>query len=254
MATLRVTVIVALISWITDALNPNVPPSDNFDLSHWRLQWLPINNSTTCGTIETSELMAGYESQWFYTDKTDGSMTFYMVSTLAASGCTTSGSHDARSELREDCDPKNSSLTNWRITDGEYILNGTYRIDKNITAETAIIQQVKGVNGQLIKTSFRNINGDGQIWVQYNDGKNTEIASVGFDIFNLLTIVNKGNIKIYVNGAQKFNVNVTNWNSCVYFKSGNYLQDAANDPEYIKVHVYQLDQILKGPCTPNSSC
>ena len=225
-------------------LNPDLPPGKNFDLSHWLLQSPKSNDD--CEEISPSELET-YQSPYFYTDKHDGSMTFYVEST----DCTTSGSHYPRSELRQDCDPS-ADKADFRITDGEYILNGTYRIDKNITSDRTIIQQVKGESGELIKTYWKNDNNKGQIYIQENSSTDTNLAEVGFDEFNMYIIVNKGNIKIYVNGENKYDQNVR-WNGCVYFKSGDYLQSDATDKEYIIVHVYELEQIVNGPCYSKES-
>jgi hypothetical protein len=82
-------------------LNPNVPPGGNFDLSGWELE-LPIASSpggTTPEIISNTQLAgtSGFTDIYFYTDKTDGAMTFMDPTT----GVTFSGSQHPRSEFRE---------------------------------------------------------------------------------------------------------------------------------------------------------
>src|SRR6202042_367561 len=81
------------------ALNPGVAPGGNFNLSIWELQ-LPIGDPGSPETIVPSQLKgsSGYTNPaYFWTDKTDGSMTFW----APEKGVTTPNSNYARSELRE---------------------------------------------------------------------------------------------------------------------------------------------------------
>jgi Alginate lyase len=75
-----------------------VSPGGNFDLSGWQLQ-LPIGSTGSPTMISGSQLAGstGFTDIYFYTDKTDGAMTFMDPTT----GVTTSGSLHPRSELRE---------------------------------------------------------------------------------------------------------------------------------------------------------
>jgi hypothetical protein len=79
-------------------LDPNVSPGGNFDLSGWSLQ-LPIGSAGSPTIIPGSQLAGptGFADIYFFTDKTDGAMTFMDPTT----GVTTSGSLHPRSELRE---------------------------------------------------------------------------------------------------------------------------------------------------------
>ena len=66
------------------ALNPNLPPGSNFDLSHWYLQ-LPTSHgilTAASGTVDsasTAQLVAGFTNAYFYT-AADGSGTEGMIS------------------------------------------------------------------------------------------------------------------------------------------------------------------------------
>jgi hypothetical protein len=90
-------------------------PNTRLDLSHWILT-VPVDSTggTTgqADTIQASELLAGYSSDWFYgTD--DGGVAFWAPVT----GAKTPKSQYARSELREVLDPSDQSV-NWSIADG----------------------------------------------------------------------------------------------------------------------------------------
>lgn len=81
------------------ALDPSVAPGGNFNLSVWELQ-LPIGSPGSPTTILPSQLegASGYTNPaYFWTDKNDGSMTFWDPE----DGVTTANSSYPRSELRE---------------------------------------------------------------------------------------------------------------------------------------------------------
>lgn len=72
-------------------LNPNLPPSGNFDLSNWKIT-LPSQNEN-----DVADLLNGFEHpDWFYTDPVTGAMVFN-----CPNDGQTGGSTYPRSELRE---------------------------------------------------------------------------------------------------------------------------------------------------------
>jgi hypothetical protein len=77
-------------------LDPSVPPSGNFDLSVWELQE-PVGSSGSPTVISPGKLANGFHDSYFFTDPTDGAMTFWDPE----NGVTTGGSDFPRSELRE---------------------------------------------------------------------------------------------------------------------------------------------------------
>ncbi|QUS36334.1 polysaccharide lyase family 7 protein [Falsirhodobacter algicola] len=79
-------------------LRTDAPPSENFDLSMWKLT-LPadLDNDGKVDEVEENQLQGWSDERFFYTDPATGGMVFRTV----PSGTTTSGSHYARSELRE---------------------------------------------------------------------------------------------------------------------------------------------------------
>jgi hypothetical protein len=79
-------------------LNPHVAPGGNFDLSLWELQE-PVGAPGAPTTIAPAQLVGpnGYHDAYFFTDSSDGSMTFWDPE----NGVTTPNSKYPRSELRE---------------------------------------------------------------------------------------------------------------------------------------------------------
>jgi hypothetical protein len=81
---------------VEGALDPNLPPGSNFDLVVWYLQE-PSGSAGSPTYISSAMLQAGYHDAYFYTDPTDGAMTFFDPE----NGIVIPGSTYPRSELRE---------------------------------------------------------------------------------------------------------------------------------------------------------
>src|SRR4051794_2054958 len=134
---------------ITDAsaagLDPTVAPGGNFNLSVWQLQ-LPSGSPGSPDTISPAQLKGpnGYTSPaYFFTDKTDGSMTFW----APEKGVTTPNSSYARSELREM--NADGSVADWPLT-GSHKLSATLRIP-NVTKNVCVGQVHLGSGGSSTK-------------------------------------------------------------------------------------------------------
>ena len=96
------------------ALDPNLPPSGNFDLSHWYLT-LPESGAPI---IEPARMAAGYtHPDWFYTGA-DGAMVFW----CPVIGGTTLNSSYPRSELREMIERTDKYLVVLSAVTPEYFL------------------------------------------------------------------------------------------------------------------------------------
>src|SRR3954468_24983838 len=98
-AAVRRFIVLLLLHFATPAfaLDPSLPPSRNFDLSHWYLT-LP---DARASMIKPSSLVGGYTNAlWFFTGAVRA-MTFY----APVNGGHTANSQNARSELREMIDP-----------------------------------------------------------------------------------------------------------------------------------------------------
>ncbi|UTT84544.1 polysaccharide lyase family 7 protein [Vibrio pelagius] len=78
-------------------LDPNAPPSGNFDLLDWYVS-IPVDEGDGYATsIKENTLAAGYEDEFFYTGS-DGGLVFY---TPVEGVTTSSGTKYVRTELRE---------------------------------------------------------------------------------------------------------------------------------------------------------
>ncbi|WP_328473787.1 polysaccharide lyase family 7 protein [Actinoplanes sp. NBC_00393] len=124
-------------------LDPSLPPGGNFDLSVWSLQ-LPSGSPGKPDTISPSRLEGGYtNSSFFWTDKNDGSMTFW----APEKGVTTPNSKYARSELRE-MNP-NGSVADWTLA-GNHTLSAQLRV-VSVTKNVAVGQVKLGTGGTSTK-------------------------------------------------------------------------------------------------------
>jgi Alginate lyase len=104
------------------ALNPAVAPGGNFDLSVWELQ-LPTGSPGSPTTISPSSLEGpnGFQDSYFFTNPSDGSMTFWDPE----NGVTTPNSSYPRSELREM--NANGTAADWSIP-GTHTLSATLKV------------------------------------------------------------------------------------------------------------------------------
>ncbi len=103
------------------ALNPKVAPGGNFDLSIWELQE-PVGSPGAPTTFTPAQLTGpgGHQDSYFFTDPTDGSMTFWDPE----NGVTTANSNYPRSELREMT--AGGAPANWATT-GTHTLSATLK-------------------------------------------------------------------------------------------------------------------------------
>lgn len=127
------------------SLNPAVAPGGNFDLSRWELQ-LPVGSPGSPTTILPAQLEGahGYTNPtYFWTDKTDGSMTFWDPE----SGVTTPNSNFARSELREM--NADGSTADWALP-GTHTLSATLRV-VSVTKSVCVGQVHLGTGGSSTK-------------------------------------------------------------------------------------------------------
>src|SRR5580692_12384365 len=58
------------------SLNPSRAPGSNFNLSSWELQE-PVGSAGSPTTITSAALAAGFHDSYFFTDPSDGAMTFW---------------------------------------------------------------------------------------------------------------------------------------------------------------------------------
>ena len=236
------------------ALNPNLPPGSNFDLSHWYLQ-LPTAGGVLTGTggsvdsASTSQLIGGFTNNYFYT-AADGAMTFWVPD----NGATTSGSSHPRSELREELSPGDTGF-NWSLY-GTHVLTATCVVS-NVPSDTGkvCIGQIhepnikpdgsaSANNEHMImfdlfnKKIYANINLDGDQSSSFSKTfiSGTNVA-LGRPINYTMSVVN-GLLQIVVNNVTNswdlfsgtnFQGHIAqNWDAAsgntLYFKAGDYNQ------------------------------
>ncbi|AYV78394.1 MAG: hypothetical protein Edafosvirus11_29 [Edafosvirus sp.] len=247
------------------SLNPSKPPGSNFNLGIWELD-LPVKSGTSIEIIPGTELTAGYTSEYFYTDKTDGSMVFW----CPATGAATPNSHFPRSELRE-----TGNGTDWPLLSGTHILNATCKVTLLPKTKGIYIGQIHGDNAsdnpQICKLLWTI---DNKITVQIqNDSKpGTEITYpmgsciLGQKISYTLSMTSNGNntstlaASVTVNDstgkpittAMSYVYKSTYWNNQkYYFKAGDYVQETTTSgTDAGQVQFYALNVTHTATATP----
>ena len=230
---------------VSPDLRTDVPPGGNFDLSVWELQ-LPIGSPGSPTTIPPSQLEGddGYSNPaYFWTDKNDGSMTFWDPE----SGVTTPNSNYPRSELRE-MNP-DGSAADWSLS-GTHTLSATLRI-VSVTKSVCVGQVHLGSGGSSTKPLLE---------LYYDAGGNislgTENSPDGGQTLHPIGNVPMGQQWSYViniSGGDTINLTV-NGNTTSYpidssfdqyhqyFKAGDYNQSASSSTTNgAKVKFYALD-------------
>jgi PKD repeat protein len=225
-------------SW---ALDPGLPPGGNFDLSHWYLQ-LPTSNGILTGadgrvdSTLTSELMAGFTNDYFYTGA-DGAMVFRAPVT----GARTIGSNYPRSELRELLRPQTHDTTiNW-LPIGTHTLDAQCQVLQLPSSKKVIIGQMfcYSSGGPAAKIYYDNGAVYGTVKTNVTVGTGDfKFPSVSVGLSNNISYkiraVN-GLVSIAINNTTN-SLNLFEYDpdfatSTMYFKAGNYCQDNVGTDE-----------------------
>ncbi|WP_400074820.1 polysaccharide lyase family 7 protein [Winogradskyella sp. R77965] len=121
-------------------LDPNKAPSENFDLSTWKLNTPDNNGNGFSETISVAEINAGYEnSNYFYTAD-DGGMVFK----CPVAGFTTSANTSyTRVELREMLRGTNTSISTQGVNENNWVFG---------TAPASDINAAGGYDGEMNAT------------------------------------------------------------------------------------------------------
>jgi hypothetical protein len=223
-------------------LDPAVAPGGNFDLGVWQLQ-LPVGSPGSPTTIASSRLKGanGYQDGYFFTDKTDGSMTFW----APEKGVTTPNSNYARSELREM--NAGGGAADWPLA-GNHTLTATLRISQ-VTKNVCVGQVHLGSGGSstkpLLELYYRP-NGDIYIGTENSPAGGQTLHQVGN-----VALGTKWSYVINVTG-NKINLTVNNSKTSYsipssfnpykqYFKAGSYNQSSSSSTTNgAKVKFYAL--------------
>jgi Alginate lyase/Ricin-type beta-trefoil lectin domain len=211
-------------------LNPSVAPGGNFDLSVWELQ-LPTGSPGAPTTILPAQLEGpnGFQDSYFYTDSTDGAMTFWDPE----NGVTTPNSNFSRSELREMT--SSGAAANW-FAPGNHRLSATLRVTQ-VPNHVCVGQIHLGSGGSTkpLLELFYYSNGNIQIGIEQTPAGGNEIlyqvANVPLGTRWSYTIGLSGStISLAVNGgaARTWQASSTFNGYGMYFKAGDYDQTSGS--------------------------
>jgi len=171
-----------------DELDPNKPPSENFDLSTWKLSIPEDQGNGTATSISVSQINNGYEnSNYFYTAD-DGGMVFK----CPVAGFTTSvNTSYTRVELREMLRGTDTSISTQGVNKNNWVFGTAPASDRNAAAgydgemnATLTVNHVTttGSNSHIGRVIIGQIhaNNDEPIRIYYRKLKDNSLGSIYF--------------------------------------------------------------------------
>ncbi len=235
-------------------LRPSVSPGGNFDLSLWELQE-PIGTAGSPTTIGPTALEGpnGFHDAYFFTDPSDGAMTFWDPE----NGVTTADSSFPRAELRELS--ADGSAANWPV-EGTNTLSARVAVTEvpdhvcigQIHLGSAIEAGLAASTKPLLEL-YAYASGDIQLGIEDDPtGGQTAhpIANVplGTPFRYAIQLTADGTITLTVNGvASTFAMPPSFDGYGYYFKAGDYDQTAGADAAAGATVKFYALQILHGP-------
>ncbi|WP_407556107.1 polysaccharide lyase family 7 protein [Winogradskyella sp. 4-2091] len=171
----------------TGVLDPNNPPSDNFDLSTWKLSIPDDQGNGTASTISVSDIQGYQNSSYFYT-ASDGGMVFK----CPVAGFTTSENTSyTRVELREMLRGTNTSIGTQGVNGNNWVFGTAPTSDINAAAAyDGVMNATLAVNHVTTTGSSSHIgrviigqihaNNDEPIRIYYRKLLNNELGSIYF--------------------------------------------------------------------------
>jgi len=214
----------------SSGLNPSVAPGGNFNLSVWELQE-PVGSAGSPTTILPAQLAGanGFQDPYFYTDTSDGAMTFWDPE----AGVTTPNSSYARSELREM--NSNGSAADWALA-GTHVMNATLRV-VSVTNHVAVGQIHLGTGGTSTKPLlelYYYANGDIIVGIENSPDGGQTTYTVGH-----VAVGTKWSYTIGVSGGNTLNLTINGSTTHYaipssfspyhqYFKAGSYNQSSSS--------------------------
>lgn len=209
--------------------------SDHFDLTKWNMTIPEDSSGGITGLAKTIDNLYDYESQYFY-DDTDGGMVFKAM----VEGATTSGTHYARSELRELASP--GKIAFWNLATGG-TMTATLKVDAvpllfDGTPGKFVIGQIHGKSDELTRLYWDNgtvyfkndqsggTNSEHQFLLTNAAGETPSIA-IG-EKFSYMIDAHGSTltVKVFADGQEYDSVTSINsiWQGdTLYFKAGVYL-------------------------------
>jgi hypothetical protein len=226
-------------------LNPNVAPGGNFDLSQWELQE-PVGTAGSPTTILPAMLKgpSGFHDTYFFTDPTDGAMTFWDPE----SGVTTPNSKYPRSELREMDAMGNTA--DWPIT-GTNTLSATVKVTE--LPSKVCVGQIHLGTGTPSSTKpllelFYFATGEISLYIEQDPAGGNEVAHTAGNVplgtkWSYVIGLSNDKITLVINGGatQNFTMSPTFNQENMYFKAGDYDQSTGSSTTVgAKVQFYAL--------------
>jgi hypothetical protein len=203
------------------------------DLATWNLT-IPVGNPAV--TIETSELVAGYEDNYFKTPS--GNVYFW----VPVEGATTENADYPRSELRETY--KDGDLRNWTIPSADHFLGAGLKIHQVPSTGKVVIGQihVKDSSQPMLKVEYqyKSTSRTGNIVakVRQKPGATIQVYTIATGIplnerfTYLIHLTPKGTLGVAAGESAWSTKLDSTWTSkSLYFKAGIYPQDNDGDNE-----------------------
>ena len=237
LAVLGIALLTPIALW---ALNPNVPPGSNFNMTYWELQ-LPIGSTGNPTTESSSALQNGYENfSYFFTESGDGAM---VMKDPGVNCVTTPNSQHCRTELRE-VNPNNGQTTSWSPNNALNRLKATLKVT-NAGDETVIgqIHIDDSVSSKPVCELFYNSSGDINIGVEQTRAGGDEVRTFLGNVpvgtqFTYEIEYNANVLKVAINSNFQTLSTFSLDAPLSYFKAGNYGQHpTASDVHFLALTI-----------------
>ena len=229
---------------VAPALSTTVAPGGNFNLSVWELQE-PVGTPGHPTTITPSRLegSSGFQDQFFFTNKTDGSMSFWDPE----NGVTTPNSNFSRSELREM--NSNGTAANW-LPPGTHTLTATVKatlIPDHVAVGQIHLGDNSGSTKPLLELFYYK-NGNVVMAIEQTPAGGNEVlhtvgnVPLGTKFNYVISLTNNNTIGLNLNGTNHTFTMPSSFNGFpMYFKAGDYDQTSGSSSTVgAKVQFYAL--------------
>jgi Alginate lyase len=232
-------------------LDPNIAPGGNFDLSVWELQE-PVGSPGSPTTIAPAQLQGptGFHDAYFFTDPTDGAMSFWDPE----NGVTTANSTYPRSELREMT--TSGAAADWPAT-GTNTLSATLKATQ-IPDHVAVGQIHLGTGApsstKPLLELFYYATGAIVVGIEQTPAGGNEVQNPAGNVplgtkWSYVIGLSGNNITLVIDGGatQTFTMSATFNQENMYFKAGDYDQSVGSNATVGgKVQFYGL-KVFHGP-------
>jgi len=235
------------------SLRVDVAPGGNFDLSRWELQE-PVGAAGNPTTISPAALSGpnGYHDSYFFTDPSDGAMTFWDPE----NGVTTANSSYPRSELRE-MNP-DGTAANWPLS-GTNTLTATLAVTQvpdhvcvgQVHVGTALEAGVASSTKPLLEL-YAYANGNIVLGLETSPAGSQTTATLATvplgTRFSYVIQLTGAALTVTINGATStFAVPASFAGYGEYFKAGDYDQTAGTDPTVGATVKFYALSVTHGP-------